>query len=52
MDKYECKFYVANELKAIKIFEANSYLEAFTKAHEHSYEITKRHFVAINCNKI
>ena len=52
MKRYECRFYVANKFKFAKTFEADSYREAFLKAHEYSDEKIKRHFVAIACYEV
>lgn len=52
MKKFECRFYVANNLKLVKVFEGNSYKEVFDKAHEYSHKIIKKPFVQIACHKL
>ena len=52
MNKYEFKFYVGNRFKAVKEIKADSYADAFKKAHDYADTLYTRRFVEIACRAL
>lgn len=52
MEKYKCCFYKSGRYMFARTYEANSYTEAYKKAHNEPAVVKSRLFIEISCNKI